>query len=131
MRGGTDVVLRLDVQGAATVRSLLKDSISIFLVRCLLHVPSAHACILHEFVCERMHRVWKLHTFWRSWPRAEGLGITLLCVLCSLQVAESEAALVQRLIDRKTEPVVRWVCVVWSACGRLHVTLCLLCCRTR
>ena len=30
---GTDVVLRLDVQGAATVRRLIPDCVSIFLVR--------------------------------------------------------------------------------------------------
>lgn len=30
---GTDVVLRLDVQGAATVRRLLPDAVSVFLVR--------------------------------------------------------------------------------------------------
>ena len=32
---GTDVILRLDVQGAATVRQLLPHAISIFLVRVL------------------------------------------------------------------------------------------------
>ena len=30
---GTDVILRLDVQGAATVRRLLPDAVSVFLVR--------------------------------------------------------------------------------------------------
>lgn len=50
---GTDVVLRVDVQGAATARRLLPGLVSVFLV------------------------------------------------------AESEAALVQRLVARKTEPLVR------------------------
>ena len=31
---GTDVVMRIDVQGAATIRRLLPDSIFVFLVRC-------------------------------------------------------------------------------------------------
>ena len=33
LQRGTDVVLRVDVQGAATVRRLIPDSVSIFLVR--------------------------------------------------------------------------------------------------
>ena len=52
LAGGTDVVLRIDVQGAATVRRLLPGLVSLFLV------------------------------------------------------AESDAALVQRLLARKTEPLV-------------------------
>lgn len=38
LRSGTDVVLRIDVQGAATVKRLLPDAITIFVAagRCLL-----------------------------------------------------------------------------------------------
>ena len=38
LQRGTDVVLRVDVQGAATIRRLIPDSVSIFLVR--LCIPS-------------------------------------------------------------------------------------------
>lgn len=57
----TDVILRVDVQGAATMRKLLPDMVSIFLV------------------------------------------------------AETEQELVQRLVDRKTEPPVRFHCFTFLA----------------
>ena len=55
---GTDVVLRVDVQGAATIRQILPHSVSIFLV------SKSKCCVICDLICG--HRLLGAFTLFHS-----------------------------------------------------------------
>ena len=91
---GTDVALRLDVQGAATVRKLYPHAIFLFLVSAASRQSQARRVL----GCKA-----RLRELCFKGCAAES---------CCAQVAESEQSLVQRLVERKSEPLVRPVSAV-------------------
>jgi guanylate kinase len=83
LAANADVVLRIDVQGAATVRRMMPNAVSIFLVS-------------RQPPCGRV----SLALFLRKSGVRHGSRP-------ALQTAECEAEMVQRLVSRKTETMVR------------------------
>lgn len=67
---GTDVILRLDVQGAATVRRLLPGAVSVFLARaCPRSARRACVCCMRRGPCCSCHRPGRC-VAWRGCARA-------------------------------------------------------------
>ncbi len=65
---GTDVILRLDVQGAATVRRLLPGAVSVFLARaCPRSARRACVCCMRRGPCCSCHRPGRC-VAWRGAP---------------------------------------------------------------
>ena len=81
LAANADVVLRIDVQGAATVRRMMPNAVSIFLVGVFPVKCRARAALRAR--------------------NSEHYGSR-----CALQTAECEAEMVQRLVSRKTETMV-------------------------
>ena len=53
LSNGSDVVLRIDVQGAATIRKLLPRSVHIFLVSPSQHILSISECAVSSLTTQR------------------------------------------------------------------------------
>ena len=105
---GTDVVFRLDIQGAHTIRCKFPDALSIFLVR----APPQHgvAAAGHGTDAPSLEGDVCMHACGSSFlPR------TVCQHDAWAQVAESEAVLACRLISRKTEPLDKMITRVQTA----------------